>query len=284
MIYGMKERVKPLALVGLICLVVVVAGVALFSMEQPEPEQATRKTTQPTASKTSSKSQSSSAKIQLELPGVAPIAAQAEDYNSPASLWTVVSKDYPLSEQQYRPGDLELTTLPARSDKSADERSVRALIVPDLTALFADAKAAGHDIMIASGFRSYDLQQTYFRSYSHSYGEEAASKFSARPGQSEHQTGLSLDIAYANRECYLDTCFGQKPAGVWLAANAHTYGFVLRYPADKTEVTKYQYEPWHFRYVGRDLAGALHESGLTLDEARPYLQEALAKLKAQNKI
>ncbi len=280
----MSERTKTHVLTGLTLLILVVGVWLLLSMGRSKPSETARQATKTTVAATTTKKINPDAKVQLKLPGAEPIDAMVEDYNAPVSLWAVVSKDYPLADSQYRPSDLVLTSLPARSDKSQDEKSVRASIVPDLTALFNDAKTAGHDIMIASGFRSYELQQTYFSSYSRSYGEEAATKFSARPGQSEHQLGLSLDIAYSNRECYLEVCFGDKPAGVWLAANADKYGFVLRYPANKTEVTKYQFEPWHFRYVGKPLAGALRESGLTLDEARPYLQDALAKLKAQNKI
>jgi len=275
----MHKRTKLYVGIGAICLVIVAFGVYAYRFLQGDSNKATSKTTV-----AASQSQAVKSTVQVKLPGAKPIDALVEDYNLPTSTWVVVSKDYPLSEQQYYPSDLELTALPARSDKSIPEKSVRKVIVPALTAFFTDAKAAGNDIMIASGFRSYDLQQTYFTSYSKSYGVEAANKFSARPGQSEHQTGLALDIAYQNRDCYLDICFGQKAAGLWLAANAYKYGFVLRYPADKTAITKYQYEPWHFRYVGKPLAGALHESGLTLDEARPYLQSALTELKAQHKV
>lgn len=220
----------------------------------------------------------------VHIPGATPIAALSEDYDTPESIWVVVSKKYPLADQAYRPTDLTLTNLPARSDKSNDEKSIRAVAVPALTKMFNDAKAAGYDIMIASAFRSYDLQQTYFTSYSNAYGVDKANTFSAHPGESEHQTGLALDIAYQNRNCYLDICFGETAAGKWLAANAYKYGFILRYPSDKTQITQYQYEPWHFRYVGTSLALALHQSGLTLDEARPYLQTARDQLKSQHKI
>lgn len=280
----MHKRLKTYVLIGVALILLVATGSILLGFRQDMRGKTTQKNDTIAAVDTVVQPNSASAKIQVKLPNATPIDARIEDYNLPSSLWAVVSKDYPLTDQQYRPTDITRTDLPSRSDKSEDEQSVRAIIVSDLTAMFADAKAAGHDVMIASGFRSYDLQQTYFNSYSRSYGEEAASKFSARPGQSEHQTGLSLDIAYTNRDCYLDTCFGDKPAGKWLAANAYTYGFVLRYPADKTEITRYQYEPWHFRYVGKPLATVLHESGLTLDEARPYLQEALTQLRVQHKI
>ena len=273
----MHKRTKLyMSVIGLVLLVVLLGGFMLSRKKDT--------TTVASGATKSSQSTTPAAKVQVKLPGAKPIDALAEDYIQPTSTWVVVSKDYPLSDQKYYPSDLVLTELPARSDKSIPEKSVRKVIEPALVAMFTDAKAAGNDIMIASAFRSYDLQQTYFTSYSKSYGEEAANKFSARPGQSEHQTGLALDIAYQNRDCYLDICFGQKQAGQWLAANAYKYGFILRYPSDKTEITKYQYEPWHFRYVGKPLAEALRESGLTLDEARPYLQSALTELKAQHKV
>lgn len=232
---------------------------------------------QQTETKTSSQtkppaaSSAASAPEAIQLPGAPPMRRLDGDYTRPDSLWVVVSKDYPLSDPQYTPPDLELAAVPTRQDKSNEERSVRVLMQQSLSDLFGGAKAQGHDLIVASGFRSYELQQTYFSGYSRTYGEEAAQKFSARPGQSEHQTGLAVDISLASRQCYLETCFGETAAGKWLAANAAAYGFVVRYPADKTEVTKYQYEPWHFRYVGKELAEALQRSGLTLDEARQYL-------------
>ena len=217
--------------------------------------------------------------IILSLPGATPIEARVEDYNNPASNWILVSKDYPLVQPQYKAADLVIiTSVKTRPGKSAEERSLRAVLVEDLNAMFADAASAGHDFMISSGFRSYTTQASLYNSYVASSGDAAANTFSAKPGQSEHQTGLSFDIRLSSGACYLDVCFGNMPAGQWLAANAPSYGFIIRYPADKTAVTKYQYEPWHLRYVGRPLAGALKQSGLTLDEAQPYLQQARSEL------
>ncbi len=237
----------------------------------------------PTPAVTENKSQrtASSKPITLSLPGTEAIPTLKENYSSPSSLWVVVSKNHPLSEERYVPSNLVVPNFKTRTDKSTAEQSLRSDIAPAAKELFDAAAAAGHDVMLASGYRSYELQQTYFSNYAKIYGEEAANKFSARPGQSEHQTGLAFDISLSSRQCYLEVCFGETEAGKWLAAHAYEYGFVLRYPADKTEVTQYQYEPWHFRYVGRNLARALHESGLTLDEAYPYLQTALAELKAR---
>ncbi len=98
-------------------------------------------------------------------------------------------------------------------------------------------------------------------------GQTAADRTSARPGHSEHQTGLAIDIASVPAECSLEQCFGDTAHGRWLAENAWRFGFVLRYPEGATPVTGYEYEPWHFRYVGKDLATELHEQKIeTLEE------------------
>jgi LAS superfamily LD-carboxypeptidase LdcB len=222
--------------------------------------------------------------VQVLLPNAKPIPALTENYAQPASIWVVVSKVHPLSDAKYVPGTIVVPAVKTRTDKSIAEQSLRADIEPDVKALFEAAQAAGHDVMLASGYRSYEQQQVYFTNYSRLYGEEAANKFSARPGQSEHQTGLAFDVSLTSRACYLEVCFGETEAGKWFAAHSYEYGFILRYPADKIDITQYQYEPWHFRYVGRDLARALHESNLTLDEAYPYLQTALADLKSRGEV
>lgn len=214
----------------------------------------------------------------LNLPGAGPIEARIEDYNDPNSLWVVASKDRPLDPQSYRPSDLEFIANGSRTDKSNDERSLRAVVAEDFQRLIADAKTAGYDLMIGSGFRTYELQKLYYTNYARINGQEQADKYSSKPGYSEHQTGLAFDITLRSMECYISVCFGDTAAGKWVATRAVDYGFILRYPADKTEVTKYQYEPWHLRYVGRPLAKALTESELTLDEAYSYLQKTRAEL------
>jgi D-alanyl-D-alanine carboxypeptidase len=144
--------------------------------------------------------------------------------------------------------------------------------------MFAQALTDGYSLMLGSGYRSSNLQQIYFSSSAGSIGEDAANKYIARPGQSEHQTGLAVDISTVSRQCYLDECFADTSDGQWLFENSYKYGFILRYPEDKVALTGYQYEPWHYRYVGIDLATALYNSNLTLDEAWPYLETALNTL------
>lgn len=222
--------------------------------------------------------------IMISLPGAKAIRAIHEDYTHPSSLWVVVAKQRPLKKLDYVPSNLGKPPVATNTQKTAEEQSLRTTIFDATEQLFADAKTAGHDIFIASGYRSFDLQQMYYSNYVRVSGQAEADKYSAKPGTSEHQTGIAFDISLSDRSCYLEACFGETKAGQWLASNAYKYGFILRYPADKTTTTGYQYEPWHFRFVGKDLAVALKDSGLTLDEALPHLQKAYEKLKEQKTI
>ncbi len=210
------------------------------------------------------------------MPNAEAIPALDEDYNDNSSLWRVVSKDYPLDNAANFVPALAPATLPSAYGH---------LLRPDTTAaageMFAAAKTAGYNLIVGSGYRSFATQQSIFGNYAAQNGEARANQFSARAGQSEHQTGLSFDVARSDQQCFIDNCFGDLPEAKWVAENSYKYGFIIRYPADKTEITKYQYEPWHLRYVGKDLAKALTESGLTLDEARPYLMTALVELQSR---
>jgi D-alanyl-D-alanine carboxypeptidase len=124
------------------------------------------------------------------------------------------------------------------------------------------------DVMLVarSGYRSYATQTALYNSYVNSYGQEYADKYSARPGTSEHQTGLAMDITAESINFQLDDSFGKTKEGLWLADNAHRYGFVIRYPEGMEGITGYFYEPWHVRYLGVRLATNIYKSGLTLEE------------------
>lgn len=118
----------------------------------------------------------------------------------------------------------------------------------------------GLDIYLSSGFRSYETQARIYGSYVDSYGKESADTFSARPGYSEHQTGLAIDVNT------IDDSFAGTPEAEWLAKHAHEYGFIIRYPKGKESITGYKYEPWHIRYLGVEKATEVYNSGLTLEE------------------
>lgn len=219
----------------------------------------------------------------ITLPGASPFQAIVENYDATDSIWVLVNKKQAISTD-YVPANLVVPNVPTRTDVSVNEQSVRQIITGPLEEMFAAAKQAGHNLMIGSAYRPADLQQFYFNSYSAAWGVATAEQYSAHPGHSEHQLGLSVDISTLSRECYLSECFITTPDGQWLAKNAYKYGFTLRYNKGKEAITGYQHEPWHYRYVGVDLATALFESNLALEEAWPYMQEALATLKENRAI
>jgi D-alanyl-D-alanine carboxypeptidase len=183
----------------------------------------------------------------------------------PSSIWVIVNKKRHVS-LDYQPNDLVKPNVARDPKDSAGEQQIRSEVAAQVELLFADAKKAEHNLLFASGYRSSKLQATYYNGYVARSGQEAADKYSARPGTSEHQTGLAFDAARPDRKCYLEACFAETAEGKWLAENAHRYGFILRYKQDKQEITGYQYEPWHFRYVGVELANELYKSNQTMEE------------------
>lgn len=133
----------------------------------------------------------------------------------------------------------------------------------DETALNALRKMradSGYDMPVISGYRSYEYQKTVFQNWCNKDGEEIASTYSARPGHSEHQAGLAMDITW------VDTDYGDTEEGIWLTEHCHEFGFIVRYQLGKEDITGYIYEPWHIRYLGESTARLVFDSGLTLDE------------------
>ena len=184
----------------------------------------------------------------------------------PTSMWVVVNKRHALQPKNYVPNDLVFPDVPLRVPGN-ESMQVRKPTADALVALFAGAKQAGLTLMLSSGYRSYTYQVGLYNGYVASSSVAEADKTSARPGFSEHQTGLAADIEPATKTCEVETCFKDTPEGQWLAANAYKYGFIIRYAADKVAVTGYDYEPWHIRYIGTDLAAEMHSKGIeTLEE------------------
>ncbi len=136
-----------------------------------------------------------------------------------------------------------------------------------LNRMFAAAeKEKGFSLLARSGYRSYKTQVSLYDQNVAEYGAEYASRISAKPGTSEHQSGLVMDISSPVVNYQLTQDFGKTAEGKWVAENAHRFGFILRYPEGKEEVTGYTYEPWHLRWVGEELAGKIYAEGLTLEE------------------
>ena len=183
-------------------------------------------------------------------------AGAAPDFNDPASPTVVVNKRRPLAEPGYSPADLTAAgTVTLRSEAAAAWHSMA-----------ADAAAAGVQITTVSGYRSASDQAGIHSTYEAAFGPQTAETLSAWAGYSEHQTGLAIDIGNPDGACALQACFDSTAAGSWAAANAHRYGFIIRYPAGAEAVTGYTYEPWHLRWVGAGTAAAMHSSGVTLEE------------------
>ena len=126
-----------------------------------------------------------------------------------------------------------------------------------------DASAEGLDIYLSSGFRSYETQDYIYNDYVAQDGQEVADTYSARPGHSEHQSGLAIDVNQ------IDDTFIGTPEAVWLENNCWKYGFILRYPQSKQDITGYKYESWHIRYVGTDMSYKIHSKALEMGD--PYL-------------
>ena len=136
-----------------------------------------------------------------------------------------------------------------------------------LEALFAGAAEDGITLYATSGFRSYSTQKAIFDRKAAERGEQTANRSVAKPGYSEHQTGLAMDIeGETTLGTGLTAAFGESPEGIWVAEHCYEYGFIIRYPKDKTSITGYIYEPWHIRYVGVEAATQIAELGVTFEE------------------
>lgn len=184
----------------------------------------------------------------------------------PTSIWVIVNKRRPLSPKSYSPDDLRVPRVSQRVPGN-ESMKLRDEAATAVEAMFAAAAKEQLELEISSGYRSYSFQVSLYGSYVKSQGQPVADTQSARPGFSEHQTGLAVDIQPSDGRCHLETCFQDTPEGKWVAANAYKYGFIMRYTPTKQSVTGYTYEPWHFRYVGRALATEMHtQKSETLEE------------------
>jgi len=199
----------------------------------------------------------------------APLPACAYE-DRPAALteygdwpYTLLDTLYTLPET-YAPEDL----VPVSDAGVGSARmEIRSVVMPDLQVLLAEAEAAGMGLEVQSAYRSYSYQEMTFASWVEQDGMDAALKTSARPGHSEHQLGTALDFRSADGPAAWDLPdWRETPEGAWLAENAARFGFVMSYPEGQEAVTCYSYEPWHYRYVGREVAAEVAASGLTLRE------------------
>jgi D-alanyl-D-alanine carboxypeptidase len=177
----------------------------------------------------------------------------------------IVNKHRPLSPATFVPPDLARPAV--RLATSGEAALVNSTTAAAAERMFAAAAADGVIITLASGYRSFATQRATYGSYVNSRGQAEADTASARPGYSEHQTGWAFDIGDGSGADAFTPQFKDRPAAIWAKANAHRFGFVVRYPWMLHEITGYFYEPWHLRFIGKEAAADMRARGIgTLEE------------------
>ena len=195
-------------------------------------------------------------------------------------MLVLVNKQWRLTES-YVPSDLVTVEryVQGVGDPSQFTNTMRREAAAALDVMLSDAAAEGFDMKLRTGYRSYSYQAGLFSSYARNYGEEKANKFSARAGESEHQTGLACDLGAASQGYELRDDFGDSPEGKWVKDHCAEYGFILRYIdgtlTEAGEHTGYIYEAWHIRYVGAEAARIITDNGWTLEEYLQAIEEVL---------
>jgi D-alanyl-D-alanine carboxypeptidase len=185
---------------------------------------------------------------------------------NPTNVLALVNKNYFLPNN-YIPNDLVRPNVEfSFTDLKLEKAFMRKEAALSLEKMFKDAKSSGIELVAVSGYRSYSRQKNLFDAEVNHVGEQRAEQAVAVPGTSEHQTGLAMDIAGKSAGLHLTAGFANTKEGKWLAQNAHRFGFILRYPKGKEGLTHYEYEPWHFRYVGVKAATAIYNHNWTLEE------------------
>ncbi|MCT2536530.1 D-alanyl-D-alanine carboxypeptidase family protein [Aquibacillus koreensis] len=177
----------------------------------------------------------------------------------------LVNKTHKLPAD-YVPEELVIPDVDFSFEEDLPKKQMRQIAAQALENMFAAASKEEITLYAVSGYRSFDRQDIIFNYNANQHGEAYANQFSARPGESEHQTGLTMDVTSRSVNFGLIQRFGETEEGKWVKANAHKYGFVVRYPEDKQHITGYTYEPWHLRYVGNEVATEMFEREITFEE------------------
>lgn len=243
---SLRRPSKRFIIITSVLLIIIIAFVAWTQKATAPTIESENNNTQPSKPSANQKKESSVGSQQ---------AFDKKNYSidDPASPWVIVNKKRPLPSS-YAPASLS----------SVGSVQVSSQAATQLNNLIVAGKNAGLGLYTISGFRSYSNQAATYNGWVARDGQAKADTYSARPGHSEHQTGLAIDMGGGS--CDLEICFGNTPAGKWLAANSYKYGFTIRYQEGKQSLTGYQYEPWHIRYVGTELASQLQQNGQTMEQ------------------
>lgn len=205
-----------------------------------------------------------------ELPEAVPAAASSTQQtiettarNTSSEYLLLVNKGHSISAD-YEPKDLVMGS--PRVKGANRYQKVRKVVASAFSKLSAAASKKGYTIKLTSGYRPYAYQKQLFEKYVNKDGRYSAEQYSAEPGHSEHQTGLCADVSSPSVNYNLVQAYGTTEEGKWLEKNAHKFGFIIRFPKGKEDITGYDYEPWHIRYVGKDAAKEIKKQNLTLEE------------------
>jgi D-alanyl-D-alanine carboxypeptidase len=186
--------------------------------------------------------------------------ANNEQAQEVGSNLILVNKENPLTSN-YKPDSLVKLNIPFSDSANDEERYMKLESSKAIEELFNSAQKEGIKLLGMSAYRSYDLQKDIYYSKIIAVGKKEADRYVAKPGKSEHQTGLAIDVTNEDRWFVKSAKEAQ-----WLAENAHNYGFILRYTENKENITGVAYEPWHIRYVGKESAKKIYEEQITFEE------------------
>ena len=194
-----------------------------------------------------------------------------DDHDTNLNLnYSLLTNKYYKLASDYEPEDL-VTVKTTHAWGDYGDNKIRQEVYDEYIKMFEAAKENGITLMINSSYRSFQDQEAVYKSYEEEYDTDYADDIAARPGYSEHQTGLALDI-FCTTNTSIKT-FENSEAFKWLSENSYKYGFILRYPKEKENITGYTFESWHYRYVGKELAYKIYQEKITLDEYYAYYIE-----------
>jgi LAS superfamily LD-carboxypeptidase LdcB len=188
-----------------------------------------------------------------------------KEVKNPTDILVLVNKQYRLP-RDYKPQNLVIPDVSFTTSGTPEKKYMREDAAQALEEMFAASKEDGIELFALSGYRSFSTQEQLFPTYVLREGFTWANQFSAFPGESEHQTGLAMDITSREVDFTLTEDFGETKEGLWLEEKAYKFGFIIRYPKEKEDITGYTYEPWHLRYVGNEAAKEIYDMNITLEE------------------
>lgn len=266
-----KKRIRAVVLLAVLCIVVIGAYQWITGSDTeaetpsnaavaPEatPDASETPSSDPADASPDASAEPTEEAREVNADGI-PVAAQAD------SVTALINKENSLPDG-YDPTDLVYPDVRFLFDDKIEKRMMRKEAAEALEKLFAGAEEDGIYLAGVSAYRSYSTQKSLFDRYVEEDGYDKARTYSAIPGTSEHQTGLSIDVSGSDGKCAAESCFGGTPEAEWLDQHASEYGFIIRYPEGKEDITGYKYEPWHIRYVGVELSEELARENKTLEE------------------